>query len=83
MDDCPECGRAVLDHGFAEAMRCAHRRAEQARVLLRQALTSAEETVDAGTWTREADTRSALESVDQALRYVGEAYPPLKGDDED
>ena len=82
MDDCPECGRAVLDHTFVDAVGCAFRRGEQVRALLRHALTCAEETVDGGTWTRAADTRNALESMDQVLQFVAEAYPPLKPDED-
>jgi len=82
LEDCPECGRAVLDHSFVDAIKCAYVRAEQARALLRAALTTAEETVDGGTWTRAADTRNALESMDQVLQFAAEAYPPLKRDED-
>ncbi len=81
LETCPECQKPVLDHAFAEALKCAHARALVARVLMRHALSSAEETVDGGTWTRAGDVRGALESQDQVLMYLEEAWPVLKGDD--
>jgi hypothetical protein len=71
-----------MDHAFTEAVRCAHQRGQAVRALLRAALTAADETVDASTWTRAADTRAALDAMDQALMFCEEAYPPLKGDED-
>jgi hypothetical protein len=63
-------------------MCCAHALATAARTLLRQALTSAEDTVDGATWTRAADTRSALEAMDQALGFAEGAQPALRSDED-
>lgn len=82
MDTCPQCQKPVLDHSFQEAMTCAHAHADEARALIRQALTAAEDTVDGATWTRAADVRSALESMDQTLGFLQEANPALKSDEE-
>ncbi|MEW5853988.1 MAG: hypothetical protein AB2A00_34760 [Myxococcota bacterium] len=82
MDDCPQCGKPVLDHAFAEALTCGRAHAQGARALIRQALTAAEDTVDGTLWTRAASVRAALEAMDQAIGFTAEALPSL-GDDED
>lgn len=81
-DPCARCQKPLMDHAFAEALTCAHALGQHVRALVRQALTAAEETVDASTWTRAADTRGALESMDQTLQCCEEALPALKADED-
>ena len=79
---CGKCQKPLLDHGFAESLRCAHALARHGRKALAHAAALSEETVDASTWTHAASARSALEALEQALLFAEEALPELASDDD-
>ena len=81
-DECPVCRRPVLDHAFADAVKCAHAHGQMTRALMRQALHGADDSVDGATWTRAADVRSAKEAVEQGLSFLEEAFPALKAEED-